>query len=56
MAYEILVPQPGIEPRPLAVRVLSPNHWTAREFPPWCFHDPDVHSRVQALVSVNFVD
>ena len=24
---------PGIEPRPLAVRTWSPNHWTAREFP-----------------------
>ena len=29
----ILVPQLGIEPRPSAVRVQSPNHWTAREFP-----------------------
>ena len=28
-----IVPQPGIEPGPLAVRVQSPNHWTAREFP-----------------------
>jgi len=25
--------QPGIELGPLAVRVQSPNHWTAREFP-----------------------
>ncbi|XP_059938559.1 zinc finger protein 69 homolog isoform X1 [Mesoplodon densirostris] len=29
----ILVPQPGIEPGPLAVTARSPNHWTAREFP-----------------------
>ena len=29
----ILVPQPGIEPGPLAVRAPSPNYWTAREFP-----------------------
>ena len=29
----ILVPQPGIEPTPLAVKAWSPNHWTAREFP-----------------------
>ena len=29
----ILVPQPGIELGPTAVKVLSPNHWTAREFP-----------------------
>ena len=28
----ILVPQPGIEPTPLAVKEWSPNHWTAREF------------------------
>ena len=32
-AYGILVPRPGIEPRPSAVRARSPNHWTAREFP-----------------------
>ena len=31
-AYRILVPQPGIEPGPLAMKVQSPNHWTAREF------------------------
>ena len=30
----ILVPQPGIEPGPTAMKALSPNHWTAREFPP----------------------
>ena len=29
----IFVPQSGIEPRPLAVKVPSPNHWTTREFP-----------------------
>ena len=28
-----LVPRPGIEPGPLAVRAQCPNHWTAREFP-----------------------
>ena len=31
MAFGILVPQPGIEPGPLAVEALSLNHWTARE-------------------------
>ena len=30
VACGILVPQPGIKPRPLAVKVQSPNHWTAR--------------------------
>ena len=27
MAYEILVPWPGIEPRPLVVKAQNPNHW-----------------------------
>ena len=33
MACGILVPQPGMEPRPPAVKAPSPNHWTDREFP-----------------------
>ena len=32
-ACGILVPWPGIEPGPSAVKVLSPNHWTSRKFP-----------------------
>ena len=36
-SYRILVPQPGIEPGALAVKARSPNHWTAREFPPRTF-------------------
>ncbi|KAM9053729.1 uncharacterized protein AAG666_000758 [Megaptera novaeangliae] len=32
-ACRILVPRPRIEPWPLAVRTLSPNHWSALEFP-----------------------
>ena len=32
-ACRILVPQPGVETRPLAMRVQSPNHWTTRKFP-----------------------
>ena len=35
MAYGILVPQPGIEPRAPAVEAQGPNHWTAREVPKW---------------------
>ena len=31
MASGILVPRPGIEPRPLAVKLWSPNHWTGRD-------------------------
>ena len=38
MACGILVPQPGIEPVPSTVKVWSPNHWTAREFPWASFH------------------
>ena len=36
MACGILVPQPGIKPRPTAVKALSLNHWTAKEFLPLC--------------------
>ena len=32
-AYRILVTRPGIKPGPSAVKVRSPNHWTAREVP-----------------------
>ena len=35
-ACGILVPQPGIEFRSMAVKAHSPNHWTTREF--WSFH------------------
>ena len=31
--FGILVPQPGIEPRPLAVEAWNPNHWATRELP-----------------------
>ena len=36
VACGILVPQQGTEPRPMAVKVPSPNHWTARELPYVC--------------------
>ena len=29
MVYEVLVPQPGIEPSPPALEAQGPNHWTA---------------------------
>ena len=32
-ASGILVPQPGMEPKPPAVKVQSPNHWTTRDVP-----------------------
>ena len=31
--WGLLLPQPEIQPRPLAVRAQNPNHWTTREFP-----------------------
>ena len=34
MAYQILGPQPGIEPGHTAVKAPSPSHWTTREVPP----------------------
>ena len=37
MACGILVPRPGIEPGPSAVKAWSPNHWTARELPYFLF-------------------
>ena len=33
IAYGILVPQPGIEPRPPALEVQGLNHWTSGEVP-----------------------
>ena len=36
-AYGILVPQSGTEPRPLAVKAPSPNHWTTKELPSLLF-------------------
>ena len=36
-AYEMLVPQPGIETGPTAVKTPSPNHWPTKEFSLVCF-------------------
>ena len=33
MARGLLVPQPTMEPAPLALEAQSPNHWTTREVP-----------------------
>ena len=37
MTCGVLIPQPGIEPRPIAVKGPSLNDWTAREFPSLSF-------------------
>ena len=39
VACQILVPQPGIEPRPLTLEAPSPHCWTAREVPETDFND-----------------
>ena len=36
MACRILVPQPGIEPAPLALEAQGLEHWTTKEVP-FCF-------------------
>ena len=46
MAYKILIPQPGIEPGPQAVRLPSPNDLTAREF-----LSPYLSMKVKVLVT-----
>ena len=33
LVFRILVPRPGIEPRPTAMKATSFNHWTTRELP-----------------------
>ena len=38
-ACGILVPRPGIEPTPSAVKAPSPNHWTARDIPGITYFD-----------------
>ena len=50
MAYEILVPQAQMEPWPLAVKVLSPNHWTARGLP-----DVPLLAAASFLVYISFL-
>lgn len=37
VAYGILVLQPRVEPKPLAVTAQSPNHWPTGRFPPKYF-------------------
>ena len=42
MACGILTHQPGIELGATAMRVQSPNHWTAKEFPVACVSIPSL--------------
>ena len=63
MACGILVPRPGIEPRPSAVKTWCPNHWAAEEIPctyvlgqesgpqkPPCYSTDDIFSVKQTWV------
>ena len=49
----ILVPQLGIELRPSAVKVRSPNHWTTRELPITTFENVCFHPHTCVLVALN---
>lgn len=41
VTFRIIVPRPGIEPRVMAMKASSPNHWTTRELPiPSCIKTP----------------
>ena len=50
MACRILVPPPGIEPMPLAVEALSPNHWTARNSQIKAIFSRSLNIRLKILV------
>ena len=45
----ILVPQPGIEPTPLAMEARNPNHWTAREVPKSACFQRDLPQLMRSL-------
>ena len=40
VAFSLFWPyRAGSSPKPTAVKVLSSNHWTTREVPPWLSHE-----------------
>ena len=45
-ACGIVVPWPGIELEPLAVKAQNPNHWTTREFPMEFFKSSSFFSHI----------
>ena len=53
-ACRILVPWPGIEPTPSAVKVWSPNHWTSREFPVFIFKMTGLSSWSLSLLQLKY--
>ena len=48
----IIIPRPGIEPVPSAVKAQSPNHWTAREFLGWLLLKKKTKTKTQKITSV----
>ena len=54
MACGILAPWPGMDPGPLAGKVWSPNHWTAREFLVWIYLD-EAKRRKHCVSRVNIL-
>ena len=44
---------PGSEPAPLAVKALSPNHWTTGEFPPRVYLGQEGGTLPPTLVTVS---
>ena len=58
VAYRISVPQPGIKPVPPAVKALSPNHWTTREFSSFDFLPvpsfPSLINELDSLLCIHF--
>ena len=51
MVHRVLVSPPGIKCRSTAVKVLTPSHWTAREFPSTSFLSAQFSS-VKCIYSV----
>ena len=45
VACGILVPWPGVEPRPSTVKAQSPNHWADREFPLYYLFNSHTNTR-----------
>ena len=49
MSCRILVPWPGIEPRPFTGKVPIPNHCTAREFPTINIFKKEMHIKISHI-------
>ena len=54
MACGILVPQPGMDPMPLALEVRGLNHWTTRGVPNLSYSSPDSGGQI-LLAAASFI-